>query len=550
MTGGLKLRDYQTECIDAVFSAWGEGLRRPAAVLPTGAGKTVVFSELVRQFRGDRHPETAQGRRVIVLVHRDELADQAISKLRSVLPADVSVGKVKAQDRQTAADVMVCSVQTISRAAALRELKYREPDVGRVGLIITDECHHAAAASYRKVYDAFPGALHLGVTATLGRSDSRKLSEVWEEVVYTRSVLWMISKKYLSDVRAVRVEADFDLSAVKTSRGDWQAGDLGAALEESHAEEAIARAYTDHAKDRPGVVFTPTVATAEKASEALNRAGVVTEVITGETPREVRRDIFDRYRQGDVQVLANCMVLTEGFDAPWASCAVIARPTQSAPLYVQMVGRVLRTWPGKSDALVLDVVGASAMNKLSTIVDLDPALVRDVQDGESLREAAEREEEAAESAGVNVVPGSVTFELSSREADLFAGSEHAWSVTPRGVMFIECGGTRVFLWPAQEGGFTVCTVEEGGPWVRTEHRGLDLGMAMAWGETVADDAKSTFGIRRNAPWRSKPVSERQAEVVRRMGLDPTGMRAGQASDLIGASVAARMFDKHVGRVYC
>lgn len=547
----IKLRDYQAECIDAVFGAWAEGVRRPAVVLPTGAGKTVVFSELIRQWMDweSATPGERSGR-VVVLAHRDELVDQAISKLRAVLPADMSVGKVKAEDDQVTADVMVCSVQTLASKTRRDRLQLGELDHGKVGLIITDECHHAAAASYRKVYDAFPDALRLGVTATLGRSDSKKLSEVWDEVVYTKSVLWMISKGHLSDVRAVRVEADFDLSSVKTSRGDWQAGDLGQALEDARAEEAIARAYTEHAKDRPGVVFTPTVATAQKATAALNASGVVTALITGETTREERRDVFERYRKGDVQVLANCMVLTEGFDAPWASCAVIARPTQSNPLYVQMVGRVLRTWPGKTDALVLDVVGASASNKLSTIVDLDPAIVRGLEDGESLREAAEREAEEAENAGVPPQPGSVRFDLTSREVDLFAGSEHAWSITPKGVMFIECGPSTVFLWPCKEGGYAVCVAPEQGRWQVTEHRELDVGMAMAWGETVADDQASMFGIRKNAPWRRKPVSEKQADVLRRMGLDPTGLRAGEASDLIGASKAARKFDRYAGRVYC
>lgn len=552
MSSGIKLRDYQTQCIDGVFEAWGQGVRRPAVVLPTGAGKTVVFAELVRQFREkpvQYGEEYVPGLRVIVLVHRDELADQAISKLRAVLPADVTVGKVKAQDRQTAADVMVCSVQTISRAKPLQELRDWAADVGQIGLIITDECHHAAAASYRKVYDAFPDALHLGVTATLARGDGKKLADVWEEVVYTKSVLWMISKGYLSDVRAERVETAFDMSAVKVSRGDWQAGDLGRALEDAHAEETISRAYTEHAKDRPGVVFTPTVATAEKAADALNAAGIVTAVITGETPREERRDVFERYRRGDVQVLSNCMVLTEGFDAPWASCAVIARPTQSNPLYVQMVGRVLRPWPGKTDALVLDVVGASASNKLQTLVDLDPAHVRELHEGESLAAAAEREAEEAESSGAPA-PGSIAFDLKSRSVDLFAGSDHAWSVTPGGVMFIECGDVTVFLWECRDGGYAVCTVRGSMRWERTEHQGLDVGMAMAWGETVADDLQTSFGIRKSAPWRRNPVSDKQADVVRRMGVDPTGMTAGQASDLIGASKAARRFDKHVGRVFC
>ena len=260
------------------------------------------------------------------------------------------------------------------------------------------------------MYDAFPDALQLGVTATMARGDGVGLGSTWEEVVFSRSVLWMISKGYLTDVKATRVDVKgLDLSDVKASRGDYQAGDLGRALMDSQADDVIARAYVEHAKDRPGVVFTPTVETAHAAAEGLNAAGIRTAVVSGETPTQERRQIFDDFRTGRVQVLANCMVLTEGFDAPWASCAVIARPTQSQPLYVQMVGRVLRPYPGKTDALVLDVVGASSL-KLRTLIDLEPGVVSSVEDGELLADAVVREAEMAD----QVVPaGSIAFSMKS-----------------------------------------------------------------------------------------------------------------------------------------
>lgn len=550
MTAQLSLRPYQTECIDAVFKAWYEGLRRPAVVLPTGAGKTVVFAHLIKEFRGQHGLRTdSYGGRVIVLVHRDELADQAIAKIRAVAP-ELNVGKVKAQDNDVLSDVMVCSVQTLASAGRRNRLQVAEDMAGRVGLVITDECHHASAASYQKVYAAFPDALQLGVTATLARGDGAGLGDVWEEVVYSKSVLWMISKGYLTDVKAMRVQLDMDMDGVKKSRGDYQAGALGAALEESQADEAIARAYTEHAGSRPGVVFTPTVATAEGAAEALNKAGVPTEIISGETTREERLGIFRRFREGETQVLANCMVLTEGFDAPWASCAVIARPTQSNPLYIQMVGRVLRPWPGKSDALVLDVVGASGANKLCTLVDLDPTFHGDVNEGETLAEAVEREDEAAEAAGIPSEPGSIRFEMRTRGVDLFAGSKAAWTMTPKGVAFINCGEATVFLWPAKTGLWTVCTVVKGSKaWNRTEHAGLDLGMAMAWGEAIAEEAGS-FSTAKSARWRKSPASEAQLSFAASLGLDVKGMGRGEVSTAIDTRLAARRFDPHVGRVYC
>lgn len=550
----LKLRGYQEDAIAAVFKAWaGRRMRRPAIVLPTGAGKTVVFSSLVQRWREECGPSRMLegiGKRVIVLAHRDELVDQAISKLRALLPADTSVGKVKAQDNDIDADVMVCSVQTLASKRRLDALAGDAKSAyGPIGLIITDECHHAAAASYKKVYAAFPDALHLGVTATMARGDQVGLGEVWEDVVYKKSVLWMMSRGYLTDVEAKQVSVGVDLGDVKKSRGDYQAGDLGQALMESQAHKPIARAYVEHAKDRRGIIFTPTVETAHATAEELTSAGVKTAVVSGETPRDERRRIFEDFRTGRIQALSNCMVLTEGFDAPWAEVAVIARPTQSQPLYVQMVGRVLRPWPGKERALVLDVVGASASNKLRTLIDLEPGKVQEVKEGETLQEAEEREEAEANATVVNPA-GSPSFQIKAKEVSLFAGSDHAWVTTPKGVLYINCGERYVFLWPSQKepGTWDVCHAATKGkePWQRTEYTSLDLGVAMAWGEAVSEDFYSGFSTRRSASWRKGKPSTAQLEFAQRLGIPGAeSMGKGDLSEAIDVLMGARFFDKRV-----
>lgn len=545
----LRLRDYQTEAIDAVFAAWAEGMKRPAIVLPTGAGKTVVFSALVKEFR-HCYEGNIIGNRVMILAHRDELVDQAIAKLRAMLPDDVSVGKVKAEANQVGADVMVCSVQTLASASRRTQMLHGAQRYGQVGLIITDECHHAAAASYGKVYDAFPDALHLGVTATMARGDGVGLGKVWEDVVYKKSVLWMMSKGHLTDVEAKRVDlANVSMADVKVSRGDYQTGDLGRALMAAEAHLPIARAYQEYARDRRGIVFTPTVETAHATAEAMTTAGVKTAVVSGETPRDERRQIFEDFRTGKVQALSNCMVLTEGFDAPWAEVAVIARPTQSQPLYVQMVGRVLRPWPGKTRALVLDVVGASAGNKLRTLIDLEPGSVNVLKEDETLAEAAERYAEEQNT----LVPGSApTFQLKVKDVDLFAGSDHAWVTTPKGVLFINCGDVKVFLWPSQaewggnrRGEWDVCLARSGQPWKRTSYVGLDLGSAMAWGEAVAEDYAVSFGVSKRAPWRRNKPSEAAVRKAKRYGINVQDMRAGEVSDAIELAVGTRLFDRFV-----
>ena len=541
----IKLRDYQRDAIDAVFAAWAGGMQRPAIVLPTGAGKTVVFASLIKQFR-ERHQTREMETRVIVLAHGDELVDQAIAKIRAIAP-DLNVGKVKAQDNDIHADVMVCSVQTLQSQKRLQDVWRTQRIRGDIGLIITDECHHAPARSYAKIYAQFPNALQLGVTATMVRGDRVGLGNAWDDVVYKRSVLWMISKGYLTDVRTKRVDLkELDMGSVKRHGGDYAQGDLGRALMEAEADTAIARAYREHAGDRQGIVFTPTVETAKAACLALDQTGIRSEMVHGGTLPENRRIIYEGYRRGAIQVLVNCMVLTEGFDMPQAEVAVIARPTQSAGLYTQMVGRVLRPWPGKKEALVLDLVGASA-HKLRTLIDLDPGEVAEIRDEESLAEAVEREEREANE---TVPAGSVKFELKVKDVNSFGGSEHAWVRTPAGVLFINCGSARVFLWPSkgESGLWDVCVAEQGQKWVRTPHTGLDIGSAMAWGEAVAEDHLSGFGVRRTAAWRSKPASQKMLNLAAVYGINPLpGTRAGYVSDLIAQAQGAEAFDRYVDR---
>lgn len=551
MTAQLSLRNYQTECIDALFDAWSEGMRRPAVVLPTGAGKTVIFSHLIDRFMDkQRGPldqfkvDPALGSRVIVLVHRDELADQAISKIRSVAP-HLSVGKVKAEASETQADVMVCSVQTISRPMRLREIKQLQQSAGPVGLIITDECHHAAAKSYQTIYDAFPDALHAGFTATLERGDGVGLGSVWEDVVYSRSPLWMMKHGYLVQPRAFREDiGDLNLRGVKRTGGDYQAGDLGRALEESEIGQHLPAAYREHCGQRQGVVFTPTVATAELLTKEFEAHGITAACVTGETPREERRRIFEGSRLGRIQVLVNCMVLTEGFDAPWLSAAVIARPTQSRPLYIQMVGRVLRPWKGKTDAVILNVSGAGG--KISTLVDLEPGTVMEVMEGEGLLEAEEREEAEAGATQEQRVARRLQFKDVSDS--LFAASHQAWLSTAGGVMFLGAGEWTYFLWPSAEPGmWDVLRHQKYGKWERTAHTGLDVELAMSWAEAEAEDHGS-FGVGRKASWRRGKPSDAQLNYAYGLGIDTTGMDKSALSDAISYVLESRQLDPYVGVV--
>lgn len=546
MTTELRLRSYQTECSDAVWAAWGGGVQRPAVVLPTGSGKTVIFAHLAQQFI-EMNRGTGQPGRVVVLVHRDELADQAIDKIRSVAPA-LSVGKVKAADDDTGADVMVCSVQTLARTNRLARLLAAQAHHGDVGLVIVDEAHHAVAESYKTIMHALgcysgltarTGTRTLGVTATLARGDGVGLGDVWEEVVFNRSVLWMISRGYLTDVRGKAVDLDnLNLSGVKRSGGDYQAKDLGKAIVAANGPEIVARAALQYAADRRPIVFLPDVASAHATAGALRSAGITAEVIDGTVPRAERLAIYTRYRLGQTRAVVNCMVLTEGADFPYADCVINARPSTNPVLRIQMIGRGLRTWPGKTDCLLLEVAGSGG--KLLTLIDLAAGEVSSFREDESLADAAVREEEEAE---VTVsAPGSLTFNLKHRDLDLFGRSSHAWLRTPGGVMFIPVGNEEIFVWPTPDGLWDVCYAPPHTKWQRL-HRGMQLGTAQAWAETEAED-RMQFNGTKDADWRRRPAEPRQIGFARSRGI-PVGEapRKGELSDAISLDVASRKFDK-------
>ncbi len=546
----LTLRPYQREAIDAATAAWAEGIRRPAVVLATGLGKSFIFAQLASEYI------ERTGKRVLILAHRDELVSQAMEEVSGVDP-HLSVGRVRAADNDVKHEVVVASVQTLSRPRRLAQLLEHSSygDARDIGLVITDECHHSVSPSYIRIYEALPDAVHLGVTATLARGDGIGLGSVWDDVVYDRSIAWGIKKGYLSPVRGIAVRTpELDLSRVKKSGGDYQVNELGHALSDSGVLDAIPKAYLEHAANRPGVAFLPTVETAEYTAEALRNAGITSAVISGATPREERARIFEDHRTGRVQVLSNCMVLTEGWNGPHTSCIVMARPTQSNPLYVQMVGRGTRTYPGKTDCLVLDIVGAGRDNKLRTLADLEPGMFP----GSVPCTECDRTPCVCPCAGCggprpcSACNEREALELETgktEEVDLFAGSTQSWLMTKRGILFIPAGEAgEILLWQSQTPGhWDVVHAPKTGKWLRL-HEALPLGTASAWAETEADELAG-FNVRKTAAWRKKKPSEAQVKFASQLRIDlPPDVRSGELGNLISVALASRKLDRYLPQV--
>jgi ATP-dependent helicase IRC3 len=521
----LTLRPYQAEAVDAILKAGRRGIRRPLLALPTGCGKTVIFAHLIAQRDG----------RSLVLVHRDELIQQAAEKLQLIAPG-LEVGMVKAARDEVDAVCVLASVQTLSRGARLARLPRGFETV------VVDEAHHAVAVTYRRILTAVgsfdpDGPLTVGVTATPMRGDQVGLDAVFQQIVYRRSIMEMMLAGYLADIRGVQVGLKVDFRRLHTRAGDFVDGEIEDLLMEADAPEHLGRAYLEHARGRKALLFTPTVRMAGLMATVLSAQGIAAEMVCGDTPLDQRRAILQRLKTGETQVVCNCAVLTEGFDEPSVDCIVLMRPTKSPTLYTQMIGRGTRLFPGKADCLVLDLAGATARHDLQTVASLAGLPLEALKDGESLTEAAERQ-----------VAERVRFQgqLVAKRVDLFRRRPLYWM--RRDADFVLSLGDDGWMvlspTPASTDTSERWDVHhvhrQGGPTVVASH------LSLAYAQGFAEDRARTAGagglVNPHAKWRTSPVVERpkMTALLAKWGVPmPATMTAGEAADVISLELLAR-----------
>jgi superfamily II DNA or RNA helicase len=353
----IKPRDYQLAALDALDSGRAVGARRQLVALPTGAGKTIVAAFDIKEIL-----ETELGG-ALFMAHRDELISQAADKIGRVWP-EATIGRVKASDNELGQEITVASVQTIHRDHRLEDV-VRHP----YAVLYIDEAHHAAAPTYRKVIDAVtaanPDIIVVGLTATPVRSDATKLGDVFDTVTFHKSMIDLIEGGYLSDIAMKRVELEINLDKVRRSHGELKASDLRKVLIQDNVMDVMVGAWKDYAHPRRTLVFCVDVEHARQMRDTFRRSGVSAEYVHAKTPQNERRELLERFKRGQFRVMLNVGVLTEGFDDEavkvfedqWADpleCIMLARPTLSQSLFIQMVGRGVRPGPGKQNCLVLD----------------------------------------------------------------------------------------------------------------------------------------------------------------------------------------------------
>jgi superfamily II DNA or RNA helicase len=333
----MQLRRYQEQAIEDLRDAMRHGAKAPLLCLPTGGGKTVILATIAAQ-------AAAKGRQVLILVHRRELIHQTASKLQW---AGLEHGVIAAGHPASDHSVQVASVQTLVRRLAGMDWQ--------PSLVIIDEAHHAAAGSWRQILEHWPDAYRLGVTATPCRLDGRGLGEAFDQLVLGPSVANLINAGFLSPARIYAPPVVADLSGIRRRAGDY-ANDQAAAVMDrpTVTGDAIAH-YQRLAAGQQAIAFCCNVAHAVSVCDAFKTAGISAALLLGNTTN--RDQVVTDYAAGSVRVLVTVDVVSEGFDVPAASCAILLRPTQSLGLYLQQVGRVLRPAPGKPHALILDHVG-------------------------------------------------------------------------------------------------------------------------------------------------------------------------------------------------
>lgn len=423
------LRPYQEECLDAINLFQSSGGKRGLVVLPTGCGKTRIFSEFPSRF--------AQNKRTLVLAHREELLEQGKAQLESANPG--LWVEIEQADKHASpmAQIVVASVPSIGRESSRRRLARLRPE--DFGVIVTDEAHHGTAQTYKRVYEHFglydpvetilhqceradlpltrapdgswdvekPGALetltkqagltlfgfqqalsgldnpgaykvpgrdgaplHIGVTATPTRTDHIGLEYILDKIVYSKSLKEMIDTGWLVPIRGYRVKTNTDISGVHTQAGDFKEQELSEAVNTRERNAECLHAYQEYCKGRQTMVFCVDVQHTLDMLATYLRGGVKAAVVLGETPRSERYETIEAYHRGDLECLLSCMVLSEGFDDPATSAIQMTRPTGSSLIYTQQIGRGTRIYPGKTDMVVVDMTDTSRRVKLASVATL------------------------------------------------------------------------------------------------------------------------------------------------------------------------------------
>lgn len=324
------LRNYQRECINTILK------KKPGNYLiqlATGLGKTIIFTQLIKRIKG----------RILILSHRRGLVYQPLKYISN----DVAIELAKKESNGE--KVIISTVQTFFN-------RYEKFNKNDFEIIIIDECHHSAASTYKEIISYFKSDKLLGFSATPNRADNIRLDNIFDEIIFERSVKWGILNNFLSGIQCKAVDIGYSLENVK-SQQDYQEKLLEAAVNIDKANEAIAQTYLNYSQGQT-LIFCISINHCKNIQKLIPGS----KVIDSKTNKKDREKIIEDFTNRKFRCLINCMIFTEGTDLPLIETIIIARPTKSVSLYTQMVGRGLRKCIGKDKLLLIDCVGSHTLN--------------------------------------------------------------------------------------------------------------------------------------------------------------------------------------------
>jgi len=533
----ISLRPYQREALQAINDFSEKGINKQLVVLPTGSGKTVIFSHLP-QFKQNSLP-------MLVLAHRAELLYQAKEKISWSNP-ELDIQIEQADNVAGYCDVVVASVPTLGRAESERILKYPKDYFKS---IVIDEAHHAAAPTYRRILDYFNAPFVLGVTATPQRSDNTRLTDVFDEIVYYKTIQDLIEDGYLCSLVGYRIKTNTDISGVATNEGDYVASQLEDAIDTPERNAHIVAAYNSLVPESKAIVFCAGVKHANNLATSFASSQINTEVILGATDSDARRDILARFRSGETRVLINVGVLTEGFDEPTVETIILARPTRSTLLYTQIVGRGTRLHEGKPHCTILDFADTTKGKKpigLPSLLGLPPEF--DLQ-GQDLIEVAKKYKELED-----YCPGEAVRVLDPNDIEIAYKRINLFMPPPPNefvqqysrFVWAEVAENDFHLGVDNYNSFRIYT-DTLGRWV-AEHRQRTLDGLQVKLLGHPEDMRDAFVrsdkwimakfdtnlIESDAAWRADGPTDAQRKLLKRIGVPVTSdMTKGTASQIIG-----------------
>ena len=357
----MKLFDYQKDMVMRIEKAF-RLYRSVMAQMPTGTGKTVVLASVVESFLGE-HPLKS----VWIVAHRRELVSQIQETIERVFSNRLAEKEDGSSDNliEKPLDSSLFTLRpSLIKAMSIQWLARHYDEIGEEpGMIVIDEAHHALAKTYKEMWDRFPKAKFLGLTATPCRLNGKGFIDLFDVLVQSWSVPEFISKGRLATYDFVSIKSNgvtqrlIDSLQKRGADGDYQNKEMDMLLNKRPSIERLYRSFEEYGKDRKGIVYAINISHAKKIVELYQEHGIKAVAIDSKTPAAERQADIEAFKKGDIQVLVNVDIFSEGFDCPDVEFVQLARPTLSLAKYLQMVGRGLRVAKGKKCCVIIDNVG-------------------------------------------------------------------------------------------------------------------------------------------------------------------------------------------------